>query len=113
MNTGPKEILGQGEPGTIVEVLIDGMATVSTTVDDSGYWSVVIDLPVGEHLIDVRSLLGDLTISASDDPIAVMVLAPTSANQPTVMNSTLSKLGEGGRKKETGSVSWISQTVHV
>ena len=113
MNAGPEEILGQGEPGAIIEVIIDGMATVSTTVDDRGYWSVVIDLPVGEHLIDVRSLLGDLALAANDDPIKVMVLSPTSANQPTVMNSTLSKLGEGGRKKETGSVSWISQTVHV
>ena len=87
VNAGLEEILGQGEPGAVVEVLIDDSAVISTTVDESGYWSLEIDLPEGEHLIDVRSRLGELTLSAIDDPIAVMVLSPTPTSTSTVTNT--------------------------
>ena len=87
MDAGTKEIFGQGEPGASIEVLIDGTAAISTTVDESGYWSLEIDLPEGEHLIDVRARLGDLALSATDDAIAVLVLSPTPTHTLTVTNT--------------------------
>jgi hypothetical protein len=54
---GQVTLTGSGEPGSQVQVIVDGEPAGKATVDSQGQWSLPIDLPdPGEHSISVQSL---------------------------------------------------------
>jgi len=54
--------VGQGAPGTRVEIVVDGQPAGRAAVDDGGNWSLATEVPAGEHTVQLNSYdaAGDL-----------------------------------------------------
>ena len=91
---------GQSAPGTQVEALVDGQEAGVAVVDESGNWSLPLDLPPGDHTVLFNSLdaagvllaagqaltvsAGAATLEGPDTPIAEATAAePTPAGEST------------------------------
>ena len=91
---------GQGAPGTQVEALVDGQEAGVAVVDESGNWSLPLDLPPGDHTVQFNSLdaagvllaagqaltvsAGAATLEGPGTPIAEATAAePTPAGEST------------------------------
>ena len=68
---------GQGAPGTQVEALVDGQEAGVATVDESGNWSLSLDLPAGNHTITFNSLDTAGVLLAPGQSLAVVAGAST------------------------------------
>jgi uncharacterized surface protein with fasciclin (FAS1) repeats len=68
---GIQEWTGQAAPGMTVEVVIDGVSAGQTTANDEGTWALPVELPPGDHTVELllRDPAGDLL--ASGPPITV------------------------------------------
>lgn len=104
------EIRGTGQPGTTIDVLIDGGLVGTTTVDNNGNWSFTptTPLPEGEHVITTRARDGAGRTSDLSAPVRVTVdtvgpRAPTLDPQPPVTRDntpTVSGTAEPGTTVE-------------
>ena len=91
---------GQSAPGTQVEALVDGQEAGVAVVDESGNWSLPLDLPPGDHTVQFNSLdaagvllaagqaltvsAGAATLEGPGTPIAEATAAePTPAGEST------------------------------
>lgn len=77
---GPFTWSGQGEPGTTVEVVVDGESVGTTTVDEDGNWTLEGELEPGEHDLQLRWLdeSGELLSESAAMPVVVLEgIAPT------------------------------------
>jgi len=76
---------GEGEPGTEVEIVIDGEVVGTTTVGEDGKWSLssAISEP-GDHDIRAQALDADGNVAVSSDSLALSVVEPgtLTANLP-------------------------------
>lgn len=71
---------GQGEPGTTVEVVVDGESVGTTTVDEDGNWTLEGELEPGEYDLQLRWLddNGELLSESAAMPVVVLEgIAPT------------------------------------
>ncbi len=64
---------GQGQPGTRVEMLINGLRVGLTEVDPGGAWSLPVNMPVGNYLMQLNALDAMDVVLASTDPLRVEV----------------------------------------
>jgi hypothetical protein len=78
---GPVTLSGRGEPGSTVEVLVDGQPVGTATVGADGSWTLETVLAEGERQISVRS--ADAPTSASE-PVAVTIGAAAGAEAPAL-----------------------------
>ena len=62
---------GQGAPGTQVEAVVDGQSVGVAAVDDSGNWSLPIELAAGPHTIQINSLDAAGVLLAAGQSLAV------------------------------------------
>lgn len=64
---------GQGQPGTRVEMLINGLRVGLTEVDPGGAWSLPVNMPAGNYLMQLNALDAMDVVLASTDPLRVEV----------------------------------------
>jgi len=67
---------GQGEPGTQVELLVDGVRNALAVVDVGGTWSMPLALPDGAHTFQFNTLDPGGNLLSSAIPVTVVVGAP-------------------------------------
>lgn len=65
---------GQGEPGTTVEVVVDGESIGTTTVDEEGNWTLEGELEPGEYELQLRWLddSGEVLSESAATPVVVL-----------------------------------------
>lgn len=111
---GPITWSGQGEPGTQVELLIDGLRVGLGAVDSSGAWSLPMNMPPGEYTLQLNSLDEAGAVLSSSEPLRVVVgdgpatgeagtpdssavsIADALAGQPEAFSVLLSLLDSSG-----------------
>jgi len=64
---------GQGQPGTRVEMLINGLRVGLTEVDPDGSWSLPVNMPAGNYLMQLNALDAMDVVLAGADPLRVIV----------------------------------------
>ena len=64
---------GRGEPGTAVEIVVDGAPATTAVVDPSGQWTATLTLPEGVHVLQLNTLDpgGALLLAALPVTVAV------------------------------------------
>jgi nucleoid-associated protein YgaU len=78
--SGGVVIAGRGEPGSTVEVLVDGMSIGTVTADERGEWVLVpqAPLPEGDHAITLADRTLGMSPLAGEETVVVMVPAAAS-----------------------------------
>ncbi len=91
---------GTGEPGTEVEIVIDGQVVGVTQVGDDGTWSftTTVDEP-GEYEVSLNALDADGQVAASSEPVTLSFAAPAeqmacAEEYVVVVDDWLSKLSD-------------------
>lgn len=80
VTAGEVTLTGSGEPGSEVEIVVDGKVVGKTTVGSDGKWSFAADLPnPGEYQVSVQSVDADGKILAASEAVALAVTAPAEA----------------------------------
>ncbi|MBE7552193.1 MAG: hypothetical protein HS126_14075 [Anaerolineales bacterium] len=102
---GPVTLSGTGEPGSEVEIVIDGQVVGKTTIGSDGTWSYTADLPEsGDYQISVQNVDAAGKVLAASEPTALTVVAPPTLDQPsgelTAGPVTLTGSGEPGSQVE-------------
>lgn len=75
---GTVMLSGSGEPGSTVEIMLDGKSLGTATVGADGRWQFPADMPdAGDFSLSVRSLAADGSVLAESEPQTLTVAAPT------------------------------------
>ena len=110
---------GEGAPGSIVEVLVDGQPVGQTTVGADGRWSLVGNVAAGERQVVARVIDASGAPGAAAPASMLMVIAPpviTSLRdgaQVTAGKLTLSGVGQPGSQVELRDGDRVLGTVTV
>lgn len=64
---------GSGEPGTQVELLVNGTGIGSAVVDAGGAWSLPLNLPTGTYTLQFNTLDPGGTLLSSANPVMIVV----------------------------------------
>ncbi len=83
---------GSGQPGSAIQVLVDGVVANETTVRANRTWSVslTLDQP-GSYQISVRAVYPNRVVLQSiTPPVTAVVAEPTPVPTPTVTIGTVS-----------------------
>lgn len=93
---GSVTLLGTGEPGTDVELLLDGQSFVQTTVDGSGFWSAtgVIDQP-GLYEVTANVLDQNGAIASSAEPVIISISELEAKVEPPTFDVPVAELTSG------------------
>jgi hypothetical protein len=79
LEAGDSVLTGTGEPGSDVQILIDGEVVDVAEVDDDGTWSLDISLVMpGDYELTVQALDASGEVVAEAEPVAVS-LAPSAS----------------------------------
>lgn len=70
---GSITLTGQGQPGTHVEMLIDGLRIGLAEVDSTGAWALPVNMPAGDYSLQFNTLDASGAVLSSADPIRVTV----------------------------------------
>jgi hypothetical protein len=74
LTTGSLTLTGQGQPGTTVQILLNGQVAGVSQVDEAGAWSVNLNLAEpGKHTLTVRFLDAGGNLVAEAAPIAAFI----------------------------------------
>jgi len=110
---------GEGAPGSIVEVLVDGQPIGQTTVGADGRWSLVGNVAAGERQVVARVIDASGSPGAAAPASMLMVIVPpviTSLRdgaQVTAGKLTLSGAGQPGSQVELRDGDRVLGTVTV
>jgi predicted nucleic acid-binding Zn-ribbon protein len=98
LSEGELTLTGTGEPGTEVQVLVDGQATGVAQVGSDGSWSLEINLTEpGEYELSFQALDTSGAVVAEAEPISISVVVPVAEIVPPTLS-----LPGGGVGLETG-----------
>ncbi len=83
--SGPVTFSGTGEPGTVVQVLSNGVVVAGGMVDEAGNWSAPASLPAGSPAINLQTLDAEGNVLAETTPTTLTLTgAPVpGVNLPT------------------------------
>ncbi len=102
LTAGPLTLTGTGEPGTEVEIVVDGQVVGKATVGSNGTWSFNADLPEpGEYQVSVQNVDAAGQVLAASEAVALTVEAAETA--PVVVAPTLD-IPAGGIVTSPGEV---------
>ncbi|KAA3665135.1 MAG: LysM peptidoglycan-binding domain-containing protein [Chloroflexi bacterium] len=73
LTSGEVFLSGTGEPGSDVEVVVDGNVVGTAKVSADGKWSLNTDLDAGNYQLSARTLNADGTVAAEADGISLSV----------------------------------------
>lgn len=86
LNDSVVEFSGNAEPGTEIELIEDGDVVGSSTANEDGDWSIVVELDDGDH--DIFATSADSAGNSSEsDPVTVTV-DTEAPDAPTIDNPT-------------------------
>lgn len=82
---GPSSLAGRGEPGTSVELIVDGESVGMATVNNDGSWSVPVELADGTYTVQLilRDPAGDELTSTAPFTVVAGSAAAGMAAVPT------------------------------
>ena len=69
---GPTTWAGQAEPGTSVELVVNGQSAGQATVDADGHWSLSVDLPDGTYTAQLNVLDPSGNVLVASAPFTVV-----------------------------------------
>ena len=105
---------GQGAPGTQVEALVDGQEAGVAVVDESGNWSLPLDLPPGDHTVQFNSLDAAGVLLAAGQALAVSVGADTVAGPGTpIAEATVVETPSGAEATPINEATSIAEATSV
>lgn len=77
MPTGTITLVGDGDPGATIDLVLNGEVVDTITVGDDGTWSYDLDLPEGgDFELRARTLDADGAVVAESNPATMNVVAP-------------------------------------
>jgi hypothetical protein len=80
-------LTGTGAPGSVVQVVVDGVAAGVTRVDDNGAWSLKLSLTEpGQHEIRVQRLNTGGAVMAEAGPVSITLVPPVVEVTPPSLN---------------------------
>jgi hypothetical protein len=81
---------GSGQPGQVIEMVVDGQIITSTTVGNDGAWAALLPLErPGEYQLALRTLETNGALLAESEPVQVRVkAAPPVLEQPIATEIT-------------------------
>jgi hypothetical protein len=80
---GEIEFVGTAEPGASVNLLVDGELAAAAIADEEGFWSIVVTLTAGRHIVSVQAWWGEVLLPAIDEPVDLMVMAAEAGESIT------------------------------
>ncbi len=77
---------GSGQPGQIIELVVNGQLLTSTVVGNDGDWTATLPLDrPGDYQLTLRTLTDNGNLLAESEPVSVRVIAaPPVLEQPTI-----------------------------
>jgi nucleoid-associated protein YgaU len=104
LTAGKITLTGTGEPGSQVEIVVDGKVVGTATVGKDGQWSYEVDFPTaGDYEVSVQSVDAEGKILATSQPLTLSIaeaVAPPVLDKPkgelTAGKVELSGTGEPG-----------------
>ncbi len=82
LSPGQVELTGTGEPGSTVELVVDGKVVGQTTVGSDGKWKIATELAEpGNYQVGVQTVDASGKVVAASEMITMSVIAPVSAGQ--------------------------------
>ena len=73
LTSGDIALSGTGEPGSDVEVVVDGKVVGTAKVDADGKWSLTTDLAAGDYDLSARTLDANGNVAAEADAISLSI----------------------------------------
>lgn len=94
--TGSVTLLGTGEPGTEIEITLDGESFVRTTVDEAGLWSAtgIIDR-AGSYEVTVNALDQNGRVVATSESVTIPVVGLELDIIPPTFDAPVAELAPG------------------
>jgi hypothetical protein len=84
---GELNLTGTGAPGSVVQVVVDGVAEGVTRVGDSGAWSLKVPMTEpGQHEVRVQRLNTGGAVMAEAGPFSISVASPVVEVTPPSLN---------------------------
>ena len=81
LTSGELILSGTGEPGSIIEIMLDDEVIGSATVDENGFWAWAGTIEeAGDYQVVINALDGDDNILASSEPAPLTI---TAAERPS------------------------------
>jgi len=100
LEAGDLALTGTGEPGSDVQVLVDGQIVSTTRVGDDGTWALEITLAeAGEHELTVRTLDSSGAVIAEAEPVSLSLALPVVEVQAPTL-----KLPAGAAELQAGAL---------
>jgi hypothetical protein len=87
LKVGPLALTGSGVPGSVVQVVVDGLVMGMTQVSEDGSWSLKVSMmDPGQHVLSVQSLDDSGSVVAEAEPVSIS-LAPAGleGNAPVLL----------------------------
>ena len=80
LKPGKLTLTGTGQPGEMLEVLVNGVSAGKVKVGADGKWSLDVDLPkAGDYKLESRLLNADGSVAVASAPISVKIPEPKVA----------------------------------
>jgi hypothetical protein len=90
LQAGAIALAGTGEPGSTVQVLVDGQVTGDTQVADDGNWSLELSLvEPGEHILTLQTLDAAGTVVAEAEPVTLSLASAAAEAEEEMAAPTL------------------------
>jgi hypothetical protein len=87
---GEIPLIGAGEPGATVQVLVNGDLVGKTSVDANGAWSLTISLnEPGEYTIETQTVNANGVVVAAGAPVIAVIPTPTPTLAPTATQTPM------------------------
>jgi hypothetical protein len=99
---------GVGQPGSTVQVIVDGAVAGTAVVRANGAWALTVALGnPGNYNINVQAVTANgRVIQANTRPVTVVVPTPVPAPTPTIAIGTVQLAGPGDGAAGTGQINF-------
>jgi len=92
ITAGTVELRGSGEPGTKVEILVDGVPVAEASVDDRGAWSTTVQVNApGVYAVGLQAFDAAGAVIATATPAVLSIAPPAQAVVPVPPTPTPSE----------------------
>ena len=92
ITAGTVELRGSGEPGTRVEILVDGVPVAEASVDDRGAWSTTVQVNApGVYAVGLQAFDAAGAVIATATPAVLSIAPPAQAVVPVPPTPTPSE----------------------
>jgi hypothetical protein len=91
LETGEIELTGAGEPGSELEVVLDGEVIGASTAGSDGRWTLTASLPeAGDYQLSVRTVAAGGQVLAASEAVSLAITAPVADTASATASETSS-----------------------